>query len=198
MANVKPVITSALVQWLDSTDLSEADLVLDPELNRLLDSIRTSRPVKLKCGAAQCETILAYWAVASGHTARIIPGPGRKPRGKRAARTHRMKDEYRPGRKPPNEKYIVAGAADLVFPDFGREQRLEEAIEYAIKGEGMIRCEPNPDVGSGWPLRWEFVCPRKTSAGVHPTFQYTNREMLSMFERAVRFKQDTIRPDRLW
>ena len=190
MNNVKHVITSSLVRWFDATESSEAELVFDPELNRMLNSIRTTRPVRLKCGASECETTLAYWGLASGFEARVIPGPKRKPRGKRSAGTYRSEL----GSLLLEQTYIIGGAADLVFPDFGWEQRFDQAIEYGMKGEGTIRCEPNPDVGSGWPLRWEFVCPGPGPAH----YEYTNSEMLRMFSRAVGFGQDTIRPDRLW
>jgi len=194
MANVKHVINNDVIQWLDTTESSEAELVFDPELNRMLNSIRTTRPVRLKCGASECETTIAYWGLSSGFEARVIPGPKRQPRGKRSAGTCRNE----PGSLLLEETYIIGGAADLDFGDFKWEQRLDIAIEYAEQPGGKIRSEPNPDVGSGWPLRWEFVCPRKTPEGIFPTFQYTNSEMLRMFARTVGFGQDTIRPDRLW
>ena len=194
MPNVKHVIYNDVINWLDETELPEEALIYDPELNRLLDSIRTTRPVHFRCGASECQTILAYWGLTSGGQARVVPGPKRKPRGKRSSGTIQIEGPYRPGESQPKVTQIRGGAADLVFPDFGREQRFDEAIEYGMKGEGTIRCEPNPDVGSGWPLRWEFVCPGPGPAH----YEYTNSEMLRMFARAVGFGQDTIRPDRLW
>jgi len=41
---------------------------------------------------------------------------------------------------------------------------------------GVIRLETNPEVGSGWPLRWRFTCPR-----CHATRVHTNKDMLSLF-----------------
>lgn len=189
MENVKRVIN-----WLDQTDLHEEDLVYDRELNQLLDSIRTTRPLRFRCGARECQTTLAYWGLASGHQARVVPGPKRKPRGKRSAATYQQETAFLPGEPPTTIPYIQGGAADLDFPDFGWEQRFDQAIEYGMKVADKIRCEPNPNVGSGWPLRWEFVCDGPGPAH----YEYTNTQMLRMFAHTLYIRQDTIQPDRIW
>lgn len=196
MDNVKRVINNDVIRWLEeaSGSLNEQDLVLNPELNALLDRVRTARPIKLKCDKSRCETVLAYLGLASGHSARVIPGPKRKPRGKRSSGTYPAEGTYRPGRQPIHSKYVVGGAADLVFPDFGREGRFDEAIEYGQRGEGAIRCVPNPEVSSGWPLKWEFHCPGPGIAH----YEFTNSALIRMFATAVQWRQDTIRAGRLY
>ena len=187
--NVKRVVS-----FIDETHLAEEELVLNPELNELLDPIRTTRPLRYRCSVAECQTTLAYWGLASGHQARIIPGPKRKPRGKRSAGTYQQETTFRPGEPPSSIPYIQGGAADLEFPDFGWEQKFDPAIEYAQKVADKIRCEPNPDVGSGWPLRWEFICPGPGPAH----YEYTNKQMLRMFAHTLYLRQDTIRHSRIW
>jgi len=77
----------------------------------------------------------------------------------------------------------------LVFPDLEWEQRFEEPIDWAMNGDGVISLETNPEVGSGWPLRWRFTCPRCNSQYVH-----TNKEMLRLFLHTLYARREKIRP----
>jgi len=77
----------------------------------------------------------------------------------------------------------------LVFPDLDWKQRFEEPIEWAMNGDGVITVETNPTVGSPWPLRWRFTCPRCNNQYVH-----TNKKMLRFFLQALYARRDQIRP----
>ena len=77
----------------------------------------------------------------------------------------------------------------LVFPKLKWEQRFEEPIEWAMNGDGVIGLETNPEIGSGWPLRWRFTCPRCNSQYVH-----TNKEMLRLFLHTLYARRGEIRP----
>ncbi len=177
-----------VVRFLRETELNEAELIDDPELNLMLDSYRLTYPLPYKCSRERCSTTLGYWALHSTG-ARIAPGPERRHRKGQIAGIYPAEPLYRPGRPERQETAIVGGVADLLFPELEFQHRFEESIEWAENGDGVITLDTNPTVGSGWPLRWRFTCPRCNSQYVH-----TNKEMLRLFFQTLYARRDEIRP----
>lgn len=179
-----------VIRWLSDTDLGEGELIYNPVLNPMLDEHRSTYPIAYRCSKEGCSKAIAYWALDS-QGARVVPGPARRAKKRRLAGEYPTEED--PWRQQPEGTEIVGGVADLVFPDFVWEGRFDVAIEYAMKGEGNISLATNPSVGSGWPLRWTFTCPRCRSQYTH-----TNKQMLVMFLQAVSARQASIRAGRLW
>ena len=100
-----------------------------------------------------------------------------------------MAPETRLGRPQLQSTAIVGGVTDLRFPPFESSGRFEEPVEYAINGGGTITLETNPGVGSPWPLRWRFTCPRCGSERAH-----TNSYMIRLFLQALYARRRAIRP----
>ncbi len=176
------------LDYLRSLETREGNLVDDPELNELLNPYRAAYPFPYQCQRDRCKTTIAYWAL---HTsgARIAPGPKRVHRkGVRAGEVPPASPQ-RLGRPLVAEPPIQGGAGDLSFPDLEWKQEFEQPIEWAMTGDGDISLETNPNVGSPWPLRWKFTCPRCGSQ-----YPHTNRQMLDLFLHALYARQRTIRP----
>ena len=177
-----------VIQYLRDAELDEAEFILDSELNHLLDEFRSTYPLPYKCRKERCGKTLAYWAFHSTG-AYIAPGPERHSRKDQVAGIHPRLTPYRPGEPETLEEAIVGGVADLQFPDLDFEHRFDESVEWAMKGDGVIGLETNPDVGSPWPLRWRFTCPVCGGEYVH-----TNQEMLRLFLHALYARRREIRP----
>lgn len=172
-----PVNVKNVIRYVTDSDLDDGRLIQDPELNSMLDAFRTTYPKKFKCRRDRCGNTLGFWAFF-GQEARVVPGPARRSKKDRIAGTSTAEE---------GGTSVIGGEVDLLFPDFQHQERFDVAIEWAMRGDGVIRLATNPEIGSGWPLRWDFVCP---SCGAEYT--YTNREMLLKFLRAVYAHRDSI------
>jgi hypothetical protein len=177
-----------VIRYLDALKLDEGSLVDDEELNRMLDPYRPTYPMPYECQQERCTQAIAYWALHS-QGARIAPGPERVYRKGDSAGVYPTALEHRPGRPQLQETSIVGGVADLRFPTLESKGRFEDPVEWAMSGEGFISLETNPTVGSPWPLRWGFICPRCRKPYVH-----RNRRMLRFFLKALYAEQKEIRP----
>ena len=193
------VNVNGVVRWLrDHRDLSEAEIVDHPDLNELLDPIRSHGPLPFRCNRERCNTTIAYWALTS-HDARIAPAPKRRSTQARVAGRYPLPPDVNGAgsrmRMTDPRSSIVGGVADLDFPEgFDHDGRYELAVEWALGGDqSQINVLTNPDVKSPWQLRWVFMCPK--CGAEH---QYTNRTMLDLFLKAVRYRLSAVRPGRTW
>jgi len=181
-----------LIRYLGESGLGEAELIYDSDLNRMLDPYRQTYPLAHRCPRARCRTTLAFWALAS-EGARVVPGPKRRERKGRVAGVYPTMTDPLDLRRPPiQDTRIVGGAADLMFPDLEFTHQKEQAIEWAERGDGLIRSDSNPEIGSGWPLRWTFTC-----AKCGTPYEYTNSTMLELFLHALYARRGEIRPGRM-
>ena len=184
---------SRVVQFLRGTDLGEADLVNDPELNRLIDrDMRLTGPFPLKCTRPRCNTTIAYWALSSTD-ARVIVGPERRPRGEAAKGIYDVEhDPYLPAIIDQPDTMVAGGAVDLLYPGLDHSGRFEPHIEWAMRPDTSINLLTDPDVKAPLVLRFGFTCPACGAAD-----QYTNSTMLRLYARALALRKQEIRPGRM-
>jgi hypothetical protein len=175
---------------LEQDGWDDAALLYHPTLTEFLTPLRPTYPKAFWCPADRCNQTIAFWAIASAGN-RIVPGPARRPKKNRKAGVYEYADEFV---TTLGETTSVAGGdVDLLFPDLDHLERAEEAVEWAERGDGIIRAEANPKVASGWPLRWVFTCPKCGNV-----YRYTNHQMLILFLQAIYARKDRIRPGRMW
>jgi hypothetical protein len=161
-----------------STD--PAAIINDPWLKERLDPFRSLRPIPLKCSAPRCSATLAYLALTS-IDARVVFGPRRRPVAHSVIRDgQRQNWEGDP---------LISGAHDLEYPGLVNSGRFSEYIEWASTSEATIRLAANPEVGSGWPLRFTAHCPRG-----HPPYPLTNTTMLLLVLRSAAYDHRAVRP----
>lgn len=87
---------------------------------------------------------------------------------------------------------MIGGVIDLRFPGLNFQHRFDEPIEWAMSPQTSIKLATNPSVGSPWPLRWVFTCPR---CGARSRLK--NSQMLDLFLRALYTGRREIRPGKI-
>lgn len=179
---------NTVVRWLKTTELGDSALIDHAQLNEMLDPVRSTGPLRLMCSGDRCRTTLAYWALAS-QDARVIPAPARRTTTDSLQGTYSAEEsEWRVREKP----LVASGEYDLLYPGLDHEGRYPQYVEWALRDDTNIHVEANPGIGSGYPLRFRFTCPRCEADD-----PYTNKRMLIEYLRALTLGQRAIRPGRL-
>jgi hypothetical protein len=138
---------SRTFRYIKHSDLDQAALIYDPELNRLLDPYRLTYPLGYECQRLKCRTSLAYWALDS-NGARIVPGPERREwKGRVAGIYDKEPDPLDLRRQPIQETTTVGGVADLMFPVLNFEHRFDPSGRM---GGARRRGHPLGDQPRGW------------------------------------------------
>jgi hypothetical protein len=169
-----------LLTYLERAN-DHAALINDPWLNERLDPFRTLRPIPLKCPGRRCSATLAYLAL-SATDARVQFAPRRQPVARSAIRIGERHSAATP---------IISGAYDLEYPGLVGSGRFSEYIEWAMTPAATIRLAANPNVGSGWPLRFTAHCPRG-----HPPYPLTNTTLLLLLIRVAAYEEHATTPGR--
>jgi hypothetical protein len=170
-------LVKELLDYLRSTDLTPARVVFDPRLNELLAPLRGLGALPFKCGRRRCRETIVYWALASSE-ARVLFGPGRRSRRGSVAGPAEVAS-HRSGQMA-DRTTTLGSEYDLVYPAEAENGRFAAYIHWAMDPDSPVSLASNPEVGSGYPLRFTFDCPRCGSR-----YTYTNTRMLEMFAQAL-------------
>lgn len=175
-----------VIRWLDETELDEAALAVDPELSRMLDPFRLIRPLAFRCGRDRCNTRIAWWAITSQGN-RITFAPER---GRRKVRGVYLAEEPPWGRSfwQPTES-LTSSAAELDYPGIPAHTRYGQDVEWALQEDSPVSVTANPDVKSGYPLRFTFTCPK-----CQAEYPLANSRMVQLHLRGIELGRGEVRP----
>jgi hypothetical protein len=130
-----------LLQLLEAGTVSEKQVPVDPEINRLLDPLRTLPPVRARCRRNHPRATICWAAIASSQALVVT-----------AKRRRKATDPLARG-----------GVADLIHEPVRPMEGLAWWIRDAQDPGGYITVSANPHLASGWPLRYTLHCPNATS-----------------------------------
>ncbi len=178
-----------MINWIEDSDLDEAELMKSPDLAQMLGPYRLINPLPLRCPKGRCNAIIVYLAL-SEQQARVEFGPQVRPSKVKGIHSNKPPEEGVPRWFEP--KSIISSASDLEFPDLDFQQRFAPYIEWAMDPASNVELVANPDVGAPYPLRFRFTCPECGAV-----YRHTNRTLLIEFLRAVSIGKRGVRPGRI-
>jgi hypothetical protein len=180
--------------WLEASNLDESAIATNPEFAAMLDPHRTVEPLPLRCGRERCNRAISYWAL-SGDGARVVFAPRRRKRPEHRKGTYPTEPDPHPithVNHPPET--IVSSEADLLWPGLEPTGRYPEYVEWVMAPTSNVELVTNPDLASGYPLRFLFRCPNPSCTAV---YRLTNKGMLRLLLAALSHGKREIRPGRI-